>query len=632
MYSSSNTGSFTVKLRSIEYLPINPGDTVTAEIEEAGETAYYTFTPDRDMTVVYRSASENYIYGMICDSDQYYLADASGKNIYLRYDLTAGYKYYFTARFEDSNRTGSFDLILRELEYIPLSLGDTPTVDVELGGDIAYYRYTADEDAYIAIRCDAGADLVGSITDIENGYNYSSYGWNYYITYKVTAGKTYEFYTCYQDNEQTGSFTFSFDRIAFIDLEPGDRLTATISGEGDRCYYRFVPDEDMTIVFRTISDNEINATLMDENMNWLADEYQNNCYIRYNVTAGDTYYFLTRFSQSDLTGSFTVALNPLGYESIGLGETKTVEITDPGDVAYLRFVPDEDVAVYYTVDSEYAVHASICDADLNTLTNDWGEKMYLRYVLRAGQTYYLTAKFDDSYLTGSFDIALNAIPYTDIALGEKVTGGFDLAYEIKYYRFIPEKSELLKYKLSANETVRFMILDDNMNVVSEIWSDSNENNIFFEAGKTYFLTVEPDYYDVPISYTFSLARWANYKDIYAGETATADIKDRGGMVYFRFIPTANTYINYYSTTDIDTYGYLLDDHLNVLDADDDDGDGANFRISYYVRKGQTYYLGARYYSGDQTGPYDVTLTTDQFMPNGTFIRVRDRLFEAEEYG
>ena len=96
------------------------------------------------------------------------------------------------------------------------------------------------------------------------------------------------------------------------------------------------------------------------------------------------------------------------------------------------------------------------------------------------------------------------------------------------------------------------------------------------------------------------------------QAATATISQAGGCAYFSFTPTeSGTYV-FYSVYPAegeqrDTYGYLYNANMEQLAYDDDGGDDNNFRITYDLTAGTTYYFGARYYSGDVTGAFDVYL-------------------------
>ena len=89
---------------------------------------------------------------------------------------------------------------------------------------------------------------------------------------------------------------------------------------------------------------------------------------------------------------------------------------------------------------------------------------------------------------------------------------------------------------------------------------------------------------------------------------TVNILTGGVYKYFKIVPTANTTVTFYSTGSSDTYGYVYDANLNELATNDDGGDEHNFKISYNLQSGTTYYLACKHYDSASTGSFTVTLS------------------------
>ena len=71
---------------------------------------------------------------------------------------------------------------------------------------------------------------------------------------------------------------------------------------------------------------------------------------------------------------------------------------------------------------------------------------------------------------------------------------------------------------------------------------------------------------------------------------------------------AGEYLFYSTENSRDTYGYLYDENMLIITSNDDGGGNANFRFSYYLEEGATYYFGSRYYGSDvDAGYYTVNL-------------------------
>ncbi|MBQ4473989.1 MAG: hypothetical protein II930_06800, partial [Lachnospiraceae bacterium] len=77
---------------------------------------------------------------------------------------------------------------------------------------------------------------------------------------------------------------------------------------------------------------------------------------------------------------------------------------------------------------------------------------------------------------------------------------------------------------------------------------------------------------------------------------TAEIKSPGEIKYYKFVPTADGTYVLTSTAEMDTYGHLYDADWDQIATNDDGGSNGNFRLSYQMTAGTTYYYGVRFYS------------------------------------
>ena len=84
----------------------------------------------------------------------------------------------------------------------------------------------------------------------------------------------------------------------------------------------------------------------------------------------------------------------------------------------------------------------------------------------------------------------------------------------------------------------------------------------------------------------------------------------GDSDYFR-VTVSNTGTLMASTTgSTDTYGSIEDSSGNVLNENDDGGEGYNFRVSAAVEPG-TYYIGVRGFDASSTGAYTLTIQLEE---------------------
>ncbi len=125
--------------------PLTPGAEATAVISEPGAYAYFSYTPEATDDYEFISYGEGDTYGTIYDADGNVLAsdDDGGGSFQFRvcYELQAGSTYYFSARYLDSERTGSFPVKLSayfnnhftavaEQETVMVKPGETATMRV----------------------------------------------------------------------------------------------------------------------------------------------------------------------------------------------------------------------------------------------------------------------------------------------------------------------------------------------------------------------------------------------------------------------------------------------------------------------------------------------------------------------
>lgn len=93
------------------------------------------------------------------------------------------------------------------------------------------------------------------------------------------------------------------------------------------------------------------------------------------------------------------------------------------------------------------------------------------------------------------------------------------------------------------------------------------------------------------------------------ESKTATISGDGDVAIWSFTPAQDVTVKFYSASpDKDTYGHLYDSQMDELATNDDDGEGSNFLIKYFLYGGETYYFGARFYSN---GTGDISVTLEQ---------------------
>ena len=91
----------------------------------------------------------------------------------------------------------------------------------------------------------------------------------------------------------------------------------------------------------------------------------------------------------------------------------------------------------------------------------------------------------------------------------------------------------------------------------------------------------------------------------SGKTYDVNVTTGGQIVYFAFTPTTSGSFTIQSTGSGDTYGTLYSSTQSSLKTSDDDGDGNNFKITYTMTAGTTYYVAVKFYGSSTTGTFKV---------------------------
>ena len=91
----------------------------------------------------------------------------------------------------------------------------------------------------------------------------------------------------------------------------------------------------------------------------------------------------------------------------------------------------------------------------------------------------------------------------------------------------------------------------------------------------------------------------------SGQTYDVNVTTGGQIVYFAFTPTTSGSFTIQSTGSGDTYGTLYSSTKSSLTTNDDGGDGNNFKITYTMTAGTTYYVAVKFYNSSTTGTFKV---------------------------
>ena len=223
----------------------------------------------------------------------------------------------------------------------------------------------------------------------------------------------------------------------------------------------------------------------------------------------------------------------------------------------------------------------------------------------------------DSY--GSSEIGISfTVNVVDPESVTALTLGTDTAVEINnpgeraMFSFTPDEDGLYLFTASENvyESLVGTVYDASLDVMATDTAGGANGDFRvmrrLQANTLYYLSAGYDYDGSTGSFSVRLDKLP-VTALTAGETATTNIETEYQIAYFSFTPAQTGYYSFESLCDYDTYGYLYDENLQVLEENDDDGENGNFRILRELTEGTIYHFGARYNGVDTTDSFNVLL-------------------------
>ncbi len=273
--------------------------------------------------------------------------------------------------------------------------------------------------------------------------------------------------------------------------------------------------------------------------------------------SGDTLYVSTVTLKSALTDDPTVVFDPADYELEDYTD-EIYEIVEVDGAKYMKVVTDGtwdqvvDINEWFNVGEYNKVKGSLIVRNSSTYADDAVN----------GSAQFMTNGSSAGFFTG-YSVGTN-----------QVTGDYNSGDVVNQIQFFGQNT-------------------DDWNSIT---------NIEIYIGKITAYYEQPDTADAPV--------WADAFEVFIGSNSVyAEGRETDNCV---FIPTHSGEYIFYTEGSSDTYGYLLDADKNQLTYNDDGGSGNNFRMTYNLTAGSTYYIGAGYYSDNSSGY--ITLVIDTEMP------------------
>ena len=95
---------------------------------------------------------------------------------------------------------------------------------------------------------------------------------------------------------------------------------------------------------------------------------------------------------------------------------------------------------------------------------------------------------------------------------------------------------------------------------------------------------------------------------------TFEISETGTPALVSFVPSESGEYEIYSTGDDDTKAELYDSDQHMLTDNDDGGENQNFKLSFRLEAGKTYYIAARYFYAYMTGTMTLVVEKGEDRP------------------
>ena len=385
--------------------------------------------------------------------------------------------------------------------------------------------------------------------------------------------------------------------------------------------------------------------------------------MEYVLTAGQTYYLGVKWDSASNSGTIPVLLtsgnhlytkNESGQFVCACGAASPYSITldqsldvnvPAGETVTIPFVPEyTHEYIFQSTDSGNPTDGYIYDANGNSLYGIYGGNGQFRiaYTLTAGETYYLGVKWDSASNSGTIPVllALGGHTYTQnesgqyactcgvagIILDEGLSVNIAAAWETVKIPFEPQYTHeyVFRSTLSSGDTYGYLY-DAQGKWLTSSFGVNGQFKITYTltAGETYYLGVR--WYSgsssgtIPVMLTYGNHSYAKSESgqfvcdcgktapvITLGETLNVDVA-AGETVKIPFEPEYTHKYNFWSTGSGDAvYGYIYDANGNQLTSSY--GRNGQFKITYTLTAGQTYYLGVSWSSSSNSGTIPVMLT------------------------
>lgn len=258
----------------------------------------------------------------------------------------------------------------------------------------------------------------------------------------------------------------------YIPIIVGQEQTVSITEEGQKVLFSFVPEESGDYIFKSSATNDFDtyATLYQVTPNGMEHIIEdddsgiaNNFGLFYSFVAGETYIFEVWERNSLIVEEFKVCLMEVPTEPIMVGQQRNVSVTEDGSRIRFSFEPEESGVYIFYASSESgdcdtcATLYHVVPTGMVALASDYdggmGNNFELQYFYTAGETYMFEVRTEIySSFEGEFDVFLVKVSTQPIVVGEEKTISIAEEGQRIYFSFVPEeRGDYIFYSSSAGE-------------------------------------------------------------------------------------------------------------------------------------------------------------------------------------
>ena len=560
----------------------------------------------------------------------------------------------------DNNDDEICDICSKETE-LSIKVRETKNIEV-VAGEITYIRFVPEVSGKYTLKSHSEDDTCGYLfgEDKENELASNDDGdddSNFSVSYYLEAGRKYYWGAKYYSSNKSGSFDVSLTKSETAGTF-GEKLTWTfddngtlnISGTGKMTDW----DDSDDVPWYDYKDL-IKTVIIEDGITSIGDYAFSFCYGLTNIMISNSVTSIGGYAFG-WCNDLTSVMLPNGVTSIGgsafRGCISLTSIAIPGSVTSIgRYVfKDCTGLTNITVDENSNDYSSMSGVLFNK------DKTEL-IVYPAGKT-------DSSYVIPNAVTSIDDEAFSRCGLASvKISDSVMSIGRYAFYRcpnlasiVIPSSvTEICEYAFGydsyddeSEKIDNFIIYGYNGTAAEEY---ATENGFEFKTACQHSLSSHTEQAEIPATctgngytagvYCNECEEWisghklikAHHTDndndgicdvcgkdaelsIKVGETKNIEIV-AGEITYIKFVPEVSGIYTLKSHSEDDTYGYLFgEDKENELASNDDGDEGNNFSVSYNLEAGKKYYWGAKYYSSEKSGSFDVSLTKSESGDDG----------------